>query len=176
MLLCNQRDTTRWKCSSQELQGLLPYQFACRTAVMSWHNTAHPTGRLDQTVLEAWHDLQVHTASSKIQVPRPHCFYCFVFKAFNPSGYKEYFQSMESVYSPANLGRAQTTLPGGEKSMEKGPRSQSLYEGSKKAGETTLQRSEHPVISKFVSNTKLCGGVKTLEGRNKASRERSGEA
>lgn len=55
--------------------------------------------------------------------------------------------------------------------MDKGPRSQSLYGGSKTAGETTLQRSEHPATSKLVSNTKLCGALRTLEGRNEASRE-----
>lgn len=77
---------------------------------MCWHNTAHPTGRLDQSVLEAWHVPQVHTAS-KAQALKPHCFYCFALKAFSPSGYKEYFQSMKNMYSPASLGRAQTTLP-----------------------------------------------------------------
>lgn len=80
------------------------------TVAMCWHNTAHPTGRLDQSVLEAWHVPQVHTAS-KAQALKPHCFYCFAFKDFSPSGYKEYFQSMKNMYSPASLGRAQTTLP-----------------------------------------------------------------
>lgn len=143
------------------------------TAGMSWHSTAHPAGRLDQTVLEAWHHLQVHTASSKTQALKPHCCYCFVSKGFNPSGYKEYFQSMECVYSPASLGRAQTTLPRGEESMEeadKGPGSQSLYGGSKKAAKTILQRSEHPATSKSASNTKQCGAVKTLQGKHGESR------